>query len=824
MTFHQRPSISAAFLVAVTAIAGSAILVLGYLSLSEEYRRFATDSAELRQKFTDRQKELIRNEVEKVLDYIEYRHSKTEEVLRSSLKERTYEAHAIATGLVEAERGRRSRAELENLVREALRPIRFNNGRGYYFMVGMDGVEKLYPVAPQFENTNLLGLQDAKGNFVIRDEIALLQREQEGFVFDSWRKPDASDQMIYPKMTFVERFEPFGWYLGTGEYLDDYEHDLKEELLERIARVRYGREGYIFVNTFDGMPLITDGERVRQPTNLWELTDPNGVKVIQEERKACEKPEGDFINYTWRKLTTSDPAPKVSFVKAYAPWNWMVGAGVYLDEVEGELAQRRGELDRSVKRRVVGIAAIIAGIAVLLIVAANIFSRRTRHSFRAFSRFFQRAATESSTIDESQLHFSEFVDLARSANAMVEARRRSEEEKRDLEEQLLRSRKMEALGLLAGGVAHDLNNILSGLVMYPDLLLTELPPDSPHRARVAAIKDSGLRAAAVVADLQAASRGGRAATTVVNVNAVVEAFLRSPELEKLTRAHPDVALEHDLDSATLNVRSGTAQLTKTLTNLVANSMDAIRGPGRVKVTTANRYLEHPCIGYETIPPGEYVVLGVADTGEGISDTDLGRVFDPFFTKKILGRSGTGLGLTVVWHTVKGSDGFIDLSSGPTGSDFELYFPASREPAEGNPAMAPLNALLGNGERILVVDDEALQREIAAELLVRLGYQVTVVASGEEAVSLVKREAFDLVVLDMIMSPGMGGRETYEAMLRARPGQKAIIASGYAETDDIRRTLALGAGQAVLKPYTIQRFGRAVRDELHQTASRHISPD
>ncbi len=263
VTHRQPTSLSTAFLSAVTAIAGSAILVLGYLSISEEYRRFETDSARLRQQFTDRQKELIRGEVEKVLDYVEYRHSKTEEVLRTSLRERTNEAYAVATGLVAAEQGRRSRTELEDLVREALRPIRFNNGRGYFFMVGMDGVEKLYPVAPQFENTNLLDLQDEKGNYVIRDEISLLQREQEGFVFDYWRKPDASDHMVYPKMTFVRRFEPFDWYLGTGEYLDDFEGDLQEELLDRIVRVRFGREGYIFVNTFDGDALITDGELVR---------------------------------------------------------------------------------------------------------------------------------------------------------------------------------------------------------------------------------------------------------------------------------------------------------------------------------------------------------------------------------------------------------------------------------------------------------------------------------------------------------------------------------------------------------------------------------
>ena len=252
-------------------------------------------------------------------------------------------------------------------------------------------------------------------------------------------------------------------------------------------------------------------------------------------------------------------------------------------------------------------------------------------------------------------------------------------------------------------------------------------------------------------------------------------------------------------------------------NLVTNAVEAVKGAGRVTIGSENRYLEQPRAGYETIPAGEYVVLRVADTGTGIATADLGRVFEPFFTKKMLGRTGTGLGLTVVWHTLKDNGGFIDVRSNETGTVFELFFPACREPVADAAAPIPVAELQGHGERILVVDDEPTQREIASELLARLGYQVVVAASGEEAVALTGRERFDLVVLDMIMAPGMGGRETYAAILSRQPGQRAIIASGYAETEDIRLTLEMGAGEAVLKPYTIESFGRAVRDELRRAA-------
>ena len=534
-------------------------------------------------------------------------------------------------------------------------------------------------------------------------------------------------------------------------------------------------------------------------------------------RGACEGPDGDFIYYSWNKLTNTTPAAKLSFVKGYPKWGWMVGAGVYLDEIEPVIAARRAALGRAVRARSLGIAGILLGLGVIVALVANLFSRRTRRGFEAFSEFFARAATQSSTIDEAQFPFSEFASLARSANTMIEARRRIEEEKRDLQEQLLRSRKMEALGLLAGGVSHDLNNILSGLVMYPDLLLLELPPDSSARKRVAAIKESGQRAAAVVADLLAASRGGRVDAEVVSLNATVEEYLRTPEHRLLCDTHPEAAVTTALDPAALAVRCSRSQLAKTLMNLVANAMEAMKEPGTVTISSANRILVEPHVGYERIPAGDYVVLGVEDSGAGISEADLARIFEPFFTKRILGRKGTGLGLTVVWHTVRGSDGFIDVHSSPAGSRFELYFPARREAPAASPPAVAIESLLGHGEHVLVVDDEPTQRDIASELLARLDYRVTVAASGEEAIALTARESFDLVILDMIMAPGIGGRETCAAIMRRRPEQKVIIASGYAETEDIRATLAMGAGTAVLKPYTIETFGRAVRNELRRPA-------
>ncbi|MBN1326944.1 MAG: cache domain-containing protein, partial [Candidatus Cloacimonetes bacterium] len=309
----------------------------------------------------------------------------------------------------------------------ALRPIRFNNGRGYYFAVSLDGVEKLYPVAPQFENQNLLDLQDAKGNYVIRDEIKIIKTRGEGFVRDYWRKPGSSDEMIYPKITFVKYFEPLDWYFGTGEYIDNVEKDIQQESLVRLSRIRFGPSGYIFVNTNQGDALITDGEIVKEKRNLWDLSDPLGVKVIQEERKAVENPAGDFIHYSWRKMDGFEPEEKISFIKGFPQWKWMVGAGFYINDVTPEIENLREKIEKNIRKDIIKILIILLVLLVVIFIISRIVFYKTRKNFQIFLNFFQKAADESTRIDSELLSFTEFKILAESANEMIEKRLKAEQ-------------------------------------------------------------------------------------------------------------------------------------------------------------------------------------------------------------------------------------------------------------------------------------------------------------------------------------------------------------------------------------------------------------
>jgi len=251
-------------------------------------------------------------------------------------------------------------------------------------------------------------------------------------------------------------------------------------------------------------------------------------------------------------------------------------------------------------------------------------------------------------------------------------------------------------------------------------------------------------------------------------------------------------------------------------NLVSNAAEAISVSGTIRIATECRYLDRPVSGYDNVSEGDYIVLTISDNGKGISPKDIEKIFEPFCTQKKMGRSGTGLGLAVVWGVVKDLNGYIDVKSTEgKGATFTLYFPITREDPVKAKSKLALEGLMGKGESILVIDDIEEQRQIASGMLEALGYATASVTSGEDAVEYIKTNPVDLLVLDMIMEPGIDGFDTYKRIIEIRPGQKAIIASGFSDTGRVKGTQILGAGSYVRKPYTIEKIGIAVKSELEK---------
>ena len=255
-----------------------------------------------------------------------------------------------------------------------------------------------------------------------------------------------------------------------------------------------------------------------------------------------------------------------------------------------------------------------------------------------------------------------------------------EEEQQKLKEKLIQAKKLEGLGILAGSVAHDLNNILSGIATYPEVLMMNDKLDPEIRKSLGIIKNSGQKASAVVSDLLTVARGSSAEMEILNLNSIIERYSIADDFKKIKTTYPKVKIEIVTEPELLNIKGSYLHIEKTIMNLVLHAMEEVceQSDGRVCITTTNNYIDPSLSRYEDVSLGEYVILRVADNSSGIEKHHIKNIFNPFFTKKKMGKSGTGIGLTVAWNAVQDHNGYIFVNSSSKGTCFEVLFPAIRQ--------------------------------------------------------------------------------------------------------------------------------------------------
>lgn len=884
-----------------------------------DYKVLQMESERLRSKYMVEYENLLLNEVGRIVTYIDYEKSMTERRLKKSIRERTNEAYLIATNLVRQNVGVIDDLTLRKLVKDSLRNIRFHNGRGYYFAFSMDGTEELFPTNPSLEGQNLLKMQDSQGTFVVKDMIQMIKSSGEGFYYYNWSKPDKPGNK-YPKFAYIKYVPELDWVIGTGDYLEEATLDLQEEICERIEQVRFGKEQqeYIFAATWDGISKTFPA----RDKNMLETKDANGVFVVKELIEKA-KAGGGFVQYVMPKLEGTHSAPKLSYAAPIPDWEWYIGAGVYIDEIDTHIANNHQLFKNKILEHLKIVTLVLICLLFINFFAAYFISRKIWKQIDLFSNFFHRASTESISMDSEQLAYKEFREIGDLANTMLVERNtilqeisvsrdewintfnaigdfillldpegcvlraneaannilgvapdgaigmhyssfccdkspinetlldqrphsaeieneklgrqfhassfpiftpegelhkiiyiaRDITEQKRLKEQLIQSQKMEAIGLLAGGVAHDLNNILSGIVSYPDLILLQLPEGSQLRKQVIAIQQSGQRAAEIVADLLTLARGIAANKKVVDLNTLIVEHLSSPEGEKLKESYPLISISTNFGVSLPYCSCSPVHIKKSLMNLLINGAEAISGEGQIRLSTNNEYFAQKKAKELGIESGRYVMLKVEDTGSGIPASDIERIFEPFYTKKVMGKSGSGLGLAVVWNTIQDHTGAIKVRSSVGSTEFTLYLPATEKTMQRDITSLNPGELEGHGETILIVDDDQQQRDIALRFTRELGYKAEAVETGETAIIFLAEKMVDLVILDMILGTGMNGRETYEKILQTHPGQKALVISGYSQDSEVQRTQQIGAGQYVKKPYTINQLGVAIKGIL-----------
>ncbi len=385
--------------------------------------------------------------------------------------------------------------------------------------------------------------------------------------------------------------------------------------------------------------------------------------------------------------------------------------------------------------------------------------------------------------------------------------------KKRIKAQLQRAEKLEVVGTLASGVAHDLNNLLSGILTYPELLLMEMSKENPHRDYIQKIKKSGEDAAIIVSDLLTLARRRLPANTIFNMDDIISDCLTGPQYLKLKSLYPDIRFSINLNTCALNMKGSPVHISKCILNLLNNAAESMPKGGTITILTQTCCIEKPNDNDLDLAPGKYIKLVVADTGIGISENDIKKIFDPFYSRKKMGRSGTGLGMTIVWTTTKDHKGHIDIQSTEgKGTTIALYYPVTLKEKNFRQKL-DIDQIKGNGQSILIVDDISEQRDMATTMLTALGYTTVSVSTGQACIEYIESTPIDLILLDMILGTDMDGLNTYRKIKEVRPDQRVIIISGQIKTERIKTALELGVCQFIKKPYSIETMGTALKKHL-----------
>ena len=394
------------------------------------YRDFNFRADRIRRDYLETQKQIIKEEVRRVVDMIRYEKAQSERVTQDKIKERVYEAYAIAQHIYQTYQNTESIPKIQDMILSALRPIRFEDGIGYYFATRTDGTELLFADRPEMEGLNLLSMQDTRGQYVIKDMIDIVKTSGEGFYQYYWTKPESKGN-DFKKISFIKQFEPLNGFIGTGLYVDDIENQIKSNLLSSISRIRFGKEGYIFVNKFNGDALVSNGKRFSGSEKLWEVFSDNPEKmkeIFDKEYDAAHTVEGDYIYYFHIKLTTSNvESPKISFIYGIPELQWIVGAGAYLDDAQADITRMQADLTNHIKEKIFYFILIVIVIVGLFFLFFNWLNHRLTSDFNLLISFFNKAAYSDEEINRDKIKFVELDQMAKYSNKMLKDRRQAAE-------------------------------------------------------------------------------------------------------------------------------------------------------------------------------------------------------------------------------------------------------------------------------------------------------------------------------------------------------------------------------------------------------------
>ena len=602
---------SSAVIVAVMALA------LGGLLIAQARSEYGASIRAVEEQETQAVEEELVHEVEAAKAFLATMQTTTEEVLRRQIQDQVDQAYAMANAIYLREHGRLAEPEVKRLIVEALRPIRFFNGRGYYFVDGMDGQCLLLPINPTLEGTSLLNSRDDGGTYFMKSLIGSAKLPVgQGFARYRWYAPGGTDRML-EKISYVRPFKPYDWFIGTGQYMSDVDQAMQIEARNRLRLLRFGphAKGYFVIYGPDQQVLVSPSRPQSEDHAMDDLPD-DGRAVAHTIFNQGNAGDG-FVRYEWAPDGgAANKSTKLVYVSKVPGWNWVISAGLYMDDLAAATAERRATLDRGIRAKVLTtVIATLAGVAVSLAIGW-IFSRRTHRLVEDFR-----------------------ASIARQNQELEAKTRKLEQSNADLEQ-------------FAYVASHDLQTPLRNTVRYAQLLERRYKGqiDADADTFIGFIVDSGKRMTALIADLLEYSRivsQSKALQPVAADRAVAEA------LSNLKTAIDEAGASVDIGPLPV-VLAEHSHLVSLLQNLLGNAIK-YRAPGRPPRVAVSAEREG----------GEVWRFAVADNGRGIEPQYHDKIFEIFQRlDPSSDAEGTGVGLALCRRVVHRFGGRLWVESRP----------------------------------------------------------------------------------------------------------------------------------------------------------------
>ena len=392
-----------------------------FISTAYQYINFQKDKTHIKEEFTQLKKKEIQREVLSVYNLIEHKEIMLEKALNDKIKERVYQAYNIAHSIYNQNKDEKTAQEIKHLIASELKNLKYENDKNYFFINSNKGQAILFNKNIELDNNkNVWNLQDENGQFIIQKQAKIALEKKEGFLINNFIKPDSSDNKLYSKISFVKLFEPYDWHIGMGEYVDEIRENNQKEILNWISSIRFGKDGYLFVNSFDKKALVFDGKKLETP-----ITYPNEL-VFKMQQEQIKNSDGGFFTYKFKKLNTNEEFDKIAFVKSYDKYSWIIGSGVYLDEMEDELKRKEAIFKETIQKQILLILSIFVLILFVIYLISKHLSKYINTNISNLISSFETACKENKKIKTENLTYKEFVSLADNLNFILEEKNLTE--------------------------------------------------------------------------------------------------------------------------------------------------------------------------------------------------------------------------------------------------------------------------------------------------------------------------------------------------------------------------------------------------------------